>query len=209
MTETKKMNGMEESKAPTNFIHQIIEGEISESKGETKIHTRFPPEPNGYLHIGHAKSICLNFGTAQKYGGLTNLRFDDTNPSKESTEYVNSIKDDIHWLGFDWGDREYYTSDYFDKLYDFAVQLIKDGLAYVDFQDQETISSQRGTPTRPGTESPYRNVAPEENLAQFEKMRNGDYDEGACVLRAKIDMASPNMHMRDPLMYRITHMHVW
>lgn len=203
MTETKKMNGMEESKAPTNFIHQIIEGEISESKGETKIHTRFPPEPNGYLHIGHAKSICLNFGTAQKYGGLTNLRFDDTNPSKESTEYVNSIKDDIHWLGFDWGDREYYTSDYFDKLYDFAVQLIKDGLAYVDFQDQETISSQRGTPTRPGTESPYRNVAPEENLAQFEKMRNGDYDEGACVLRAKIDMASPNMHMRDPLMYRI------
>lgn len=203
MTETKKMNGMEESKAPTNFIHQIIEGEISESKGETKIHTRFPPEPNGYLHIGHAKSICLNFGTAQKYGGLTNLRFDDTNPSKESTEYVNSIKDDIHWLGFDWGDREYYTSDYFDKLYDFAVQLIKDGLAYVDFQDQETISSQRGTPTRPGTESPYRNVAPEENLTQFEKMRNGNYDEGACVLRAKIDMASPNMHMRDPLMYRI------
>lgn len=203
MTETKKMNGMEESKAPTNFIHQIIEGEISESKGETKIHTRFPPEPNGYLHIGHAKSICLNFGTAQKYGGLTNLRFDDTNPSKESTEYVNSIKDDIHWLGFDWGDREYYTSDYFDKLYDFAILLINEGLAYVDFQDQETISSQRGTPTRPGTESPYRNVAPEENLAQFEKMRNGDYDEGACVLRAKIDMASPNMHMRDPLMYRI------
>ncbi|QZT35762.1 glutamine--tRNA ligase/YqeY domain fusion protein [Halosquirtibacter xylanolyticus] len=203
MTDTKKTNGTEESKVPTNFIHQIIEGEISTSKGGENIHTRFPPEPNGYLHIGHAKSICLNFGTAQKYGGLTNLRFDDTNPSKESTEYVNSIKQDIKWLGFDWGDREYYTSDYFDKLYDFAVALIQKGLAYVDFQNQETISGQRGTPTRPGVESPYRNVAPEKNLEEFEKMKNGDYNEGDCVLRAKIDMASPNMHMRDPLLYRI------
>ncbi|MDC1106628.1 glutamine--tRNA ligase/YqeY domain fusion protein [Prolixibacteraceae bacterium] len=203
MTDTKKTNGTEESKVPTNFIHQIIEGEISESKGGEKIHTRFPPEPNGYLHIGHAKSICLNFGTAQKYGGLTNLRFDDTNPSKESTEYVNSIKQDIKWLGFDWGDSECYTSDYFDKLYDFAVALISKGLAYVDFQNQETISAQRGTPTRPGEESPYRNVAPAKNLEEFEKMKNGEYNEGDCVLRAKIDMASPNMHMRDPLMYRI------
>ncbi|QZE14215.1 glutamine--tRNA ligase/YqeY domain fusion protein [Halosquirtibacter laminarini] len=207
MTDTKKTNGTEESKVPTNFIHQIIEGEIAKAKGELNIHTRFPPEPNGYLHIGHAKSICLNFGTAQKYGGITNLRFDDTNPSKESTEYVDSIKNDIKWLGFDWGDREYYTSDYFDKLYDFAVALINKGLAYVDFQNQETISAQRGTPTRPGTESPYRNTTPEENLAGFEKMKAGEYDEGDCVLRAKIDMASPNMHMRDPLLYRIMKVH--
>ncbi|HAZ02044.1 MAG: glutamine--tRNA ligase [Bacteroidetes bacterium GWF2_42_66] len=186
-----------------NFIHQIIEDEIKEGKNNGRVHTRFPPEPNGYLHIGHAKSICLNFGTAQKYGGLTNLRFDDTNPSKEETEYVDSIKDDIRWLGFDWGDREYYASDYFNKLFDFAVKLINEGKAYIDDQDAETISSQKGTPTRPGTESPYRNRSVQENLDLFMKMKDGGFNEGDCVLRAKIDMDSPNMHMRDPILYRI------
>lgn len=186
-----------------NFIHQIIEEEIKEGKNSGRVHTRFPPEPNGYLHIGHAKSICLNFGTAQKYGGLTNLRFDDTNPSKEETEYVDSIKEDVHWLGFDWGDREFYASDYFDKLFEFAVELINRGFAYVDDQDAETISSQKGTPTRPGTESPFRSRTPEENLDLFMRMKAGEFNEGACVLRAKIDMASPNMHMRDPIIYRI------
>ena len=203
MTEKKTTTEGVENKAPKNFIHQQIDADLAEGKNSGRVHTRFPPEPNGYLHIGHAKSICLNFGIAEKYNGLTNLRFDDTNPTKEETEYVDSIKEDVHWLGFDWGDREYYASDYFDKLYEFAVTLINRGLAYVDFQSQEVISQQRGTPQRPGTESPYRNTSPEENLMHFEKMRNGDYDEGYCVLRAKVDMASPNMHMRDPLMYRV------
>ncbi len=192
-----------EAKLPKNFIHQQIIEDLAAGKNDRRVHTRFPPEPNGYLHIGHAKSICLNFGTAQKFGGITNLRFDDTNPTKEDTEYVDSIMEDVRWLGFDWDDRLYYASDYFDKLYEFAVDLIKRGKAYVDFQSQEVISEQRGVPTRPGIESPYRNTSPEENLMLFEKMKAGGFAEGECVLRAKIDMASPNMHMRDPLMYRI------
>jgi glutaminyl-tRNA synthetase len=186
-----------------NFIHQIVEEEISAGKNNGRVHTRFPPEPNGYLHIGHAKSICLNFGTAQKYNGLTNLRFDDTNPSKEETEYVDSIMEDVRWLGFDWDDRLYYASDYFDKLFDFAVKLIKEGKAYVDDQDAETISAQKGTPTRPGTESPFYSRTVKENLALFMRMKAGEFNEGDCVLRAKIDMTSPNMHMRDPILYRI------
>lgn len=186
-----------------NFIHQIIEDELAEGKNSGLVHTRFPPEPNGYLHIGHAKSICLNFGTAQKYNGLTNLRFDDTNPSKEDTEYVDSIMEDVRWLGFDWGDRLFYASDYFEKLFDFAVKLIREGKAYVDDQDAETISSQKGSPTRPGTESPYYSRSVEENLDLFMRMKAGEFNEGDCVLRAKIDMASPNMHMRDPIIYRI------
>jgi glutaminyl-tRNA synthetase len=186
-----------------NFIHQIVEEEIKSGKNNGHVHTRFPPEPNGYLHIGHAKSICLNFGTAQKYNGLTNLRFDDTNPSKEETEYVDSIKEDVHWLGFTWDDREYYASDYFDQLFDFAVKLIQEGKAYIDDQDAETISTQKGTPTRPGTESPFRNRTVEENLDLFMRMKAGEFDEGIRVLRAKIDMTSPNMHMRDPILYRV------
>ena len=186
-----------------NFIHQIVEEEISAGKNNGRVHTRFPPEPNGYLHIGHAKSICLNFGTAQKYNGLTNLRFDDTNPSKEETEYVDSIMEDVRWLGFDWDDRLYYASDYFDKLFDFAVKLIKEGKAYIDDQDAETISTQKGTPTRPGIESPFKSRTIEENLDLFMRMKAGEFNEGDCVLRANIDMASPNMHMRDPILYRI------
>lgn len=186
-----------------NFIHQIIDEDLKEGKNDGRIHTRFPPEPNGYLHIGHAKAICLNFGTAEKYRGLTNLRFDDTNPSKEETEYVESIREDVRWLGFSWDDREYYASDYFDKLFDFAVKLVQEGKAYVDDQDAETISSQRGTPTRPGIESPYRNRPVAENMDLLMQMKSGVFDEGQCVLRAKIDMASPNMHMRDPILYRI------
>ena len=188
---------------PKNFIQQQIVDDLSAGKNDGRVHTRFPPEPNGYLHIGHAKSICLNFGTAKLFGGITNLRFDDTNPAKEETEYVDSIMEDVKWLGFDWEDRLYYASDYFDKLYDFAVELIKRGKAYVDFQSQEVISEQRGTPTRPGIESPTRDSAAEVNLHIFEDMKAGKYNEGACVLRAKIDMTSPNMHLRDPLMYRI------
>ncbi|BBE17492.1 glutaminyl-tRNA synthetase [Aquipluma nitroreducens] len=186
-----------------NFIHQIVEEEISAGKNNGRVHTRFPPEPNGYLHIGHAKSICLNFGTAQKYNGLTNLRFDDTNPSREETEYVDSIMEDVRWLGFNWGDRLYYASDYFDRLFDFAVKLIKEGKAYIDDQDAETISAQKGTPTRPGTESPFKSRTIEENLDLFMRMKAGEFNEGDCVLRANIDMASPNMHMRDPILYRI------
>lgn len=186
-----------------NFIHQIVEEEISAGKNNGRVHTRFPPEPNGYLHIGHAKSICLNFGTAQKYNGLTNLRFDDTNPSKEETEYVDSIMEDVRWLGFDWGNRLYYASDYFDRLFEFAVKLIQEGKAYIDDQDAETISVQKGTPTRPGTESPFKNRTVEENLDLFMRMKAGEFNEGDCVLRANIDMASPNMHMRDPILYRI------
>jgi len=186
-----------------NFIHQIVEEDLKAGKNNGRVHTRFPPEPNGYLHIGHAKSICLNFGTAQKYNGLTNLRFDDTNPSKEETEYVDSIKEDVQWLGFTWDDREYYASDYFDQLFDFAVKLIQEGKAYIDDQDAETISTQKGTPTRPGMESPYKSRSVAENLDLFMRMKAGEFNEGNRVLRANIDMSSPNMHMRDPILYRI------
>ena len=187
-----------------NFIEQIIEEDIQNRKNDAKVYTRFPPEPNGYLHIGHAKSICLNFGVAQKYGGKTNLRFDDTNPVKEDTEYVDSIREDIQWLGFQWAE-EHYASDYFDQLYAWAEQLIQDGLAYVDDQTQEEISKGRGVPTAPGVESPYRNRSVEENLDLFRRMKAGEFPDGSRVLRAKIDMASPNMHFRDPIMYRILH----
>ena len=187
-----------------NFIEQIIEEDIQNRKNDAKVYTRFPPEPNGYLHIGHAKSICLNFGVAQKYGGKTNLRFDDTNPVKEDTEYVDSIREDIQWLGFQWAE-EHYASDYFDQLYAWAEQLIQDGLAYVDDQTQEEISKGRGVPTAPGIESPYRNRSVEENLDLFRRMKAGEFSDGSRVLRAKIDMASPNMHFRDPIMYRILH----
>jgi glutaminyl-tRNA synthetase len=188
-----------------NFLQEIIEKDIQSGKNGGRVHTRFPPEPNGYLHIGHAKSICLNFGLAKKYGGLTNLRFDDTNPVKEDTEYVDSIKEDVHWLGFDWDDREFYASDYFDTLYEYAVKLIKKGKAYVCDLTQEEMGSYRGTVTQPGKDSPYRNRSVEENLDLFENMRKGVYNDGARVLRAKIDMASPNMLMRDPILYRIIH----
>jgi len=185
-----------------NFIEQIVEEDIRSGKHGGRVHTRFPPEPNGYLHIGHSKSICLNFGLADKYSGKTNLRFDDTNPEKEEQEYVNSIKDDIRWLGFEW-ENELYASDYFEQIYEFAVTLIKKGLAYVDDQTAEQIASQKGTPTEPGKSSPFRNRSVEENLDLFSRMRAGEFAEGSRVLRAKIDMASPNMHLRDPLMYRI------
>jgi glutaminyl-tRNA synthetase len=203
MAEIDNIGIDQEDKLPKNFIQQQIVDDLGEGKNGGRVHTRFPPEPNGYLHIGHAKSICLNFGTARRFGGLTNLRFDDTNPTREETEYVDSIMEDVRWLGFDWDDRLYYASDYFDKLYDFAVKLINGGKAYVDFQSQEIISEQKGVPTRPGTDSPYRNTSPGENLDLFAKMKSGFFNEGDCVLRAKIDMSSPNMHMRDPLMYRI------
>jgi glutaminyl-tRNA synthetase len=179
--------------------------DLNSGKNGKTILTRFPPEPNGYLHIGHAKAICIDFGMAQKFGGKTNLRFDDTNPVKEDVEYVDSIKNDIKWLGFDWEDREFFASDYFDQLYEWAVMLIKKGLAYVDDQSAELIADQKGSPTVPGKESPFRNRSAEENLKLFEGMKNGEFAEGSRVLRAKIDMASPNMHMRDPLMYRIVH----
>jgi len=187
-----------------NFLEQIIEEDIAKGVHGGRVHTRFPPEPNGYLHIGHAKSICLNFGLAKKYNGLTNLRFDDTNPVTEDTEYVDSIKEDIRWLGFEWAE-EHYASDYFEQLYEFAVALIKKGLAYVDDSTPEEIAAMKGTPTEPGRESPYRSRSVEENLQLFGNMRNGLYKDGEKVLRAKIDMASPNMHLRDPLMYRIKH----
>jgi glutaminyl-tRNA synthetase len=193
----------EELKPPVSFIEQFIIDDLKEGKNSGKVATRFPPEPNGYLHIGHAKAICLDFGMAQKYGGQCNLRFDDTNPVKEEVEYIDSIKEDIHWLGFDWQQREYYASDYFGKLYEFAVDLIKRGLAYVDDQPADTISVQKGTPSQPGTESPYRNRPAGENLDLFERMNKGEFEEGSRVLRARIDMASPNMHMRDPIIYRI------
>ncbi|MDE5945216.1 MAG: glutamine--tRNA ligase/YqeY domain fusion protein [Rikenella sp.] len=193
-----------ESSEKLNFIEEIIEQSIA--AGEPRVHTRFPPEPNGYLHIGHAKSICLNFGMARKYGGKCNLRFDDTNPVKEDVEYVDSIKEDIRWLGFEWAE-EHYASDYFEQLYDWAVELIRKGLAYVDDQTQEEIRLGRGTVTQPGTNSPWRDRSVEENLKLFAEMREGKYKDGEKVLRAKIDMAHPNMLMRDPLMYRIIHAH--
>jgi len=188
-----------------NFIEEIVEEDLKNGKYKT-ILTRFPPEPNGYLHIGHAKSICLNFGLALKYGGKTNLRFDDTNPITEETEYVESIKEDIKWLGFKW-ENEFYASDYFEQLYEFAVKLINKNLAYVDDSTSEKIAAEKGTPTQPGIESKYRNRNVQENLQLFEEMREGKYKDGERVLRAKIDMASPNMHMRDPVMYRIKHAH--
>lgn len=188
-----------------NFLEEIVEKDLAEGKYKT-IATRFPPEPNGYLHMGHAKSICLNFGLALKYGGKTNLRFDDTNPVTEDTEYVESIKNDIKWLGFNWAE-ELYASDYFEQMYQFAVSLIKKGLAYVDDSTSEEIAKQKGTPTTPGTNSPFRDRSVEENLTMFADMRAGKYKDGEKVLRAKVDMAHPNMHMRDPLMYRIKHAH--
>ncbi len=188
-----------------NFLEEIVEEDISKGKFEN-ILTRFPPEPNGYLHIGHAKSICLNFGLAQKYNGATNLRFDDTNPSTEETEYVDSIKEDVHWLGFQWVN-EFYASDYFDELYDLAVKLIHKELAYVDDSNAEKIAAEKGTPTEPGRENEYRNRSVEENIFLFDQMKNGKFKDGQKVLRAKIDMAAQNMHMRDPIMYRIKHAH--
>jgi glutaminyl-tRNA synthetase len=193
--------------ASLNFLEEIIEEDLRNRKNDARVHTRFPPEPNGYLHIGHAKSICLNFGLAKKYGGLTNLRFDDTNPTKEDVEYVDSIKEDIQWLGFTWDDREYYASDYFEQLYEWAEKLILEGKAYVDDQPAEEISKQRGTITSAGTLSPFRNRSINENLDLFRRMRAGEFAEGSRVLRAKIDMAHPNMLMRDPILYRIIHAH--
>ena len=189
-------------KKSLNFIEQAIEKDLKEGKNGGRVQSRFPPEPNGYLHIGHAKAICMDFGAAAKYGGVCNLRFDDTNPTKEDTEYVEAIKEDIQWLGFQWGN-EYYASDYFQQLWDFAVQLIKDGKAYIDEQSAEVIAQQKGTPTQPGTDSPFRNRPVEESLALFEKMNTGEIEEGRMVLRAKIDMANPNMHFRDPIIYRV------
>ena len=189
----------------SNFIYNIIDDDLKSGKHPEGIHTRFPPEPNGYLHIGHAKSICLNFGTAEKYAGLCNLRFDDTNPTKEDTEYVDSIQEDIKWLGFSWGDRRYYASDYFEKLYEYACALIEQGLAYVDDLTAEEIRAYRGTLTEPGKESPCRSRSVAENLALFQRMKAGEFPDGSRVLRAKIDMASPNITMRDPVIYRIAH----
>lgn len=188
-----------------DFLRARIAQDNESGRFGGRVHTRFPPEPNGYLHIGHAKSICINFGLAQEYGGLCNLRFDDTNPVKEDTEYVDSIREDVHWLGGEWDDREYYASNYFDQLYAFAEQLIRDGKAYVDSQSAEEIRASRGTLTQPGTESPYRNRSIEENLDLFHRMRGGEFADGEHVLRAKIDMASPNVVMRDPTLYRIRH----
>jgi len=195
----------EETPTPSNFIKEIIDDDLKTNKYEGRVHTRFPPEPNGYLHIGHAKSICLNFGLAAQYNGLCNLRFDDTNPVKEEEEYVESIKKNVKWLGFDWEDREYYASDYFDQLYEYALKLIKDGKAYVDDQNADEIRKNRGTLTEPGRESPYRNRSVEENLELFERMRTGEFLDGSRVLRAKIDMSSGNINMRDPVMYRVLH----
>ena len=194
-----------EPTSPVNFIKSMILDDLKTNKYEGRVHTRFPPEPNGYLHIGHAKSICLNFGLAAEFGGLCNLRFDDTNPTKEEVEYVESIKEDVRWLGFDWSDREYYASGYFDQLCEFAIKLIKKGKAYVDDLNADQIREYRGTLTEPGKESPYRNRAVEENLDLFERMKAGQFPDGSRVLRAKIDMAASNLNMRDPVMYRILH----
>jgi glutaminyl-tRNA synthetase len=192
-----------EEKVSLNFIEQIIEEHNENGRFGKRVHTRFPPEPNGYLHIGHAKSICLNFGLAQKYNGLTNLRFDDTNPATEDVEYVESIQNDVQWLGFSWNGKALFASDYFPQMFEYACDLIKKGKAYIDDQSAEQIAATRGTPTLPGKESPFRNRSVEENLTLFQKMKNGEFEEGQKVLRAKIDMTSPNMHMRDPVLYRI------
>ncbi len=188
---------------PTNFIEEIVEGDVRKGKYGGRVHTRFPPEPNGYLHIGHAKAISITFGIAEKYNGLYNLRFDDTNPTREEQRYIDAIKRDIRWLGFNWGDREYYASDYYDQLYEWAIKLVKKGKAYVDDLTAEEIREYRGTLTTPGKDSPHRNRSVEENLELFERMRDGDFPDGSRVLRAKIDMAAANMNMRDPVMYRI------
>ncbi len=193
-----------EEKKNLSFVEQIVEQDLADGKNAGRIQTRFPPEPNGYLHIGHAKAICMDFGVAENYGGICNLRFDDTNPSKEDTEYVDSILNDIKWLGFHWTN-VYYASDYFQQLWDFAEWMIKEGKAYIDEQTSEQIANQKGTPTQPGTPSPYRDRPVEENLALFYKMNTPDAEEGSMVLRAKLDMANPNMHFRDPIMYRIIH----
>jgi len=190
---------------PLNFIQAFIEEDIKNNKHEGRVHTRFPPEPNGYLHIGHAKAICLNFGLAEQYNGLCNLRFDDTNPVKEEVEYVDSIMNDIKWLGFDWGNRLYYASDYFETLYEYAVKLIKKEKAFVCDLSSKEITEARGTPTEPGKESPFRDRSVEENLDLFKRMRDGEFIDGERVLRAKIDMSSPNTLMRDPVIYRIIH----
>jgi len=192
---------------PSNFIHQIIREDLKNNKNEGRVHTRFPPEPNGYLHLGHAKSICLNFSTANEFNGQCNLRFDDTNPAKEDMEFVDSIRESIRWLGFDWEDREFYASNYFDALYEFAVDLVRQGKAYVCSLNQEQARQYRGTLMEPGTNSPDRERSIDENLTLFERMKNGDFEDGAYTLRAKIDMASPNMNMRDPVIYRIRRMH--
>ncbi|MGA1797012.1 MAG: glutamate--tRNA ligase family protein, partial [bacterium] len=192
-----------DSAATLDFIRAIIVEDIKNNKNNGRVHTRFPPEPNGFLHIGHAKSICLNFGIAAEFNGPCNLRFDDTNPSKEEVEYVESIMEDVRWLGFDWEDRLYYASDYFGRLYEYAVQLIEAGKAYVCDLSQDRIREYRGTLTEPGKESPYRNRSVKENLDLFRRMREGEFPDGSRVLRAKIDMASPNLTMRDPVMYRI------
>ncbi|HAJ42864.1 MAG TPA: glutamine--tRNA ligase, partial [Alcanivorax sp.] len=194
---------MSEAKAPSNFIRQIIDRDLAEGKNNGRVVTRFPPEPNGYLHIGHAKSICLNFGIAESYGGACHLRFDDTNPEKEEDEYIHSIKKDVEWLGFQWAGPVRFASDYFDQLYDLAVALIRKGLAYVDTQSPEQIAEMRGNFTTPGRNSPHRDRSVEENLALFADMRDNNFDEGAAVLRARIDMQSPNLNMRDPVLYRI------
>ncbi len=195
--------GMSEHKESLNFIEEIIEEDLRNGKHDGRIHTRFPPEPNGYLHIGHTKAIWVNFGLAEKYGGVTNLRFDDTNPTTEETEYVDNIKKDIAWLGYKWDEREYYTSDYFQTLYDYAVTLIKKDLAFVDDSTADEIAEQKGVPSKPGKESPYKTRSIEENLKLFEGMKNGEFEDGSKVLRVKVDMTSPNMHMRDPVIYRI------
>ncbi|MCK5408107.1 MAG: glutamine--tRNA ligase, partial [Candidatus Krumholzibacteria bacterium] len=195
----------DESKKQLDFIRDIVEDDLRTDKWEGRVMTRFPPEPNGHLHIGHAKSICLNFGIAAEYGGVTNLRFDDTNPETEDVEYVEAIKNDVRWLGFDWEDRLYHASDYFDRFYEYAVQLVKLGKAYVcDLSDEENRTF-RGTVTEPGKPSPYRDRSVEENLDLLERMRAGEFPDGSRTLRAKIDMANPNMKMRDPLIYRIRH----
>ena len=203
MADNSQENSQNIESKGLNFVQQIVADDLKAGKNGGRLNTRFPPEPNGYLHIGHAKAICMDFGIAEKFGGTCNLRLDDTNPAKESTEYEQAIMRDIHWLGYDWGDRLYYASDYFQKLFDFAVRLIKEGKAYVDGQTAEQIAAQKGTPTTPGTNSPYRDRSAEENLDLFERMNKGEFDEGSRVLRAKIDMASDNMHFRDPIIYRI------
>ena len=199
----KGAEGNEGGTARRHFIQQIIDADREANVHDGRVHTRFPPEPNGFLHIGHAKAICVNFGLAAEYGGQVNLRFDDTNPVKEDTAFVNAIREDIAWLGFEWTGGEFYTSDYFETLFGYAVQLIKSGDAYIDEQTAEEIAAQKGTPTEPGKPSPFRDRAVEENLTLFQEMREGKHPEGSMVLRAKIDMAHANMHMRDPLMYRI------
>lgn len=200
----KEIPAVEENKKSLNFIEQIVENDLKEGKNDGRVQTRFPPEPNGYLHIGHAKAVCIDFGIAERYGGICNLRFDDTNPVKEDVEYVDSIMEDIQWLGFQWKN-VFYASDYFPQLWDFAVQLIREGKAYIDEQSAEEIARQKGTPTVPGTPSPYRERPVQESLDLFQKMNSGDVPEGKMVLRAKIDMASSNMHFRDPILYRVLH----